>query len=484
MVTPSWNSFSGPETIKTSNKDNLSQIQDTKDNKENSTNKNWGSFQDPDTYQGKPNPTQDESWLGYMARNIASNASRVVEQVAGRYGNIEKFSKDVLSSNPALGGFLGTAYSELLGKDRWESLVKGSPGQQQLLPTSEDFKKASQTLTKGYTTPKTKGEEKFQNAIEDIGSTLSGRSAPQLNRQSAVNHLLIPAAANVAKETVEGLGFGEDKANLAKIAVWFPAMLANNVNGRVYAANLMNNARNQFSPTLQANIPRFEQRLNNLLNQPNLLISDPRSALARQAINTIQNDISNGQTNIQSLLTMYDGINALKRSRGLFELGRNDRNFARRSIDNVLGAIREEITDVGRNNPQALQNWENGLSAWRTIHQSNAISNFVQNLANGPYKGIITGPAAGLFGALGYSASKAPLFLSGGASAAIPLAYQTGKTIYRMMNNRNLYNYYWNAISAATRNNASSFISNYLKLNKGLESGDKNKTSKRDDKNK
>ena len=67
----------------------------------------WGNFQSPLTFQGDEDPTSDENGLDYFIRNAATNASRVAEQVGGRYGNIEKFAKDTLSNIPQSGGILG-----------------------------------------------------------------------------------------------------------------------------------------------------------------------------------------------------------------------------------------------------------------------------------------------------------------------------------------------------------------------------------------
>jgi len=60
-----------------------------------------------------------------LVRNISALTSRVEEPVLGRYGNIEKFSKDVLSNLPQTGGVIGWALSELIGQDRWERMVRG-----------------------------------------------------------------------------------------------------------------------------------------------------------------------------------------------------------------------------------------------------------------------------------------------------------------------------------------------------------------------
>jgi len=472
MVAPTWGSFQKPNQQLIDSEENEFQQEipgEIKDQEKPEAEKpQWGNFQSPQNYQGPIDPTADEGMFEYLTRNFVANASRVVEQVAGRYGNIEKFAKDTLTNVPQTGGIIGWAISELVGPEKWETMVRGMPGQQQLAPTSKQFKEASERITGGYTSPKTKGESKFQEFTEDVGAAINPSRVPTV-RNFALNNLLTPAASNVVKQTVNELGFGEDKANLAKMAVWLPLSLAFNVNGPQYASELMNRGRNGFPNNLQANVPRLQQRLDTAANSHLLLHSDPRSALARQALAGVERDIANGQTNVRSLLTMYDGVNAASRNRGLFELGsRGDQAFARRAINEVRNVLRDEIRDVAANHPQALNDWRNGIQAWATIHQSNAITNWVKETAKGPYAKLLTGPAAALFGIGSYGASSHP-GIALATSATTASAYKTGQVLYRMWNSPVLSDYYWRAISAAQSENLPAFINNYNKLNDKLE---------------
>ncbi len=476
MVTPSWGSFQKP------NQDSFSEQQEQEFDQElpgkiadkekpEGKKPQWGNFQSPSTYQGPEDPTSNENELEYFTRNAVSNSSRIAEQVAGRYGNIEKFAKDTLVNVPKTGGIIGWAISELLGPERWERIVRGPKDQEQILPTSQQLKKASQEISGGYTKSKTPGEEKFQSFTEDVGSTLTGRGTlrPGTPVQMTANHLLIPAAANVTKEIVKDLGFGEDKSNLAKMAVWIPLTLATNINAPQYASNLMNQGRNGFNPNLTASVPRYQNARDQVAR--NMLQGDPRSALAQQQLAGIQTDIANGQTSIRDLMTRYDAINAAKRDRGLFALNVGDRRAAIRNINQVRDAVRSEIEILGQANPQALQSWQNGVQAWATIHRSNSLTNWIEGIARGPYSKLLSGPAAALFGVGSYSSIKSPL-IAGPLAGAVPAAYKTGQTIYRVLNDRNLANYYWESISAATQENLPSFLNNYYKLDKALEKSD------------
>ena len=464
MVAPAWGTFQKPnsqvnELEQEYSQEAPGQVADAKTPEGEKP--QWGNFKSPSTFQGEPDPLEDESNFGWALRNFTANASRIGEQIAGFRGNVEKFAKDTLVSFPHTGGIIGSAVHELIGPEKWEKLIRGEG--KQMLPTSEQLKEASQAATGGYTKPKTPGEARFQEFTEDVGSTLRGGNIP-----NAVNNFLIPAAANVAKQIVKETGFGEDKANLAKLAVWLPLSMSYNISAQRYASDLMNQGRNGVPQNIDINVPRFLNRLQTISTSPHLLTSDPRSALARQQITAIQNDIQNGQTSVRTFMNVYDGVNAAKRNRGMFELNRSDQNFARRSIDLVRDAVRDEVMDAANAYPNALGDWRNGIQAWATIHRSNALTNEFERLATGKYAKMLSGPAAALFGAGGYSAAKAP-FVTGTAAAVIPAAYKTGQVSYRMWNNESLRSYYFSALNDLSEQNIPSFISNYNKLNKGLE---------------
>lgn len=473
MVNPDfdWDQFEGPDSFSENAlepvKEFQSDVSSTMDEIEHPEKESfqWGDYQDTETYQGEPDPTEDEDTLGYFIRNIATNASRIGEQVLGKVGNIEKMGKDVLSNFPVAGGLLGWGLHKLMGQERWEKMVRGQTGKEQMYPTSEQLKEFSQEATGGYTKPKTEGEEHFQKYIEDIGATIGPGRAFNM-RNVAVNNLGIPVASNIVQDVIENLGFGKDKGLIGKLGTWTALSLLGNVNAPRYASDLMNQGRNGIPNNISFNTPRMMNRLDTVDRR--LLSADPRTALARQTISSMRNDIANGQTSVRSLMTSYDGINAAKRNRGLFELTKSDREFAKRAINDVLHEVRDEIMDSGANYPQALQSWRDGIQAWAVIHQSRGITNTIDQWARGPYAKVLGGPAAALFGLGTYGGIKAPL-IAGPAAVGVPAAYKGLQTAYRVWQDPRLSRYYWNAILEAQKENAPAFINNYNKLNKELE---------------
>ena len=129
--------------------------------------------------------------------------------------------------------------------------------------------------------------------------------------------------------------------------------------------------------------------------------------------------------------------------------------------------MRDQINTLGQSNPQALRDWQNGVQAWATIHRSNAITNYIEDVAKGPYAKILTGPAAALFGSGSYGAISHPL-IAGTSAALAGGGYKTGQILYRMWNDPTLMRYYWNAINGAMERNLPVFLNNYSKLNKKL----------------
>src|SRR5690242_16217704 len=81
-----WDQFSGPEGVKPMNSPNTNSASPIE------TARSWNNFPDPMTYQAPPDPNE-EGWIEYLARNLASNASRAGEVILGTPGNIQQLGK-------------------------------------------------------------------------------------------------------------------------------------------------------------------------------------------------------------------------------------------------------------------------------------------------------------------------------------------------------------------------------------------------------
>lgn len=450
-----WESFQSPKTLQNPQQSQIEINQQPAVSPEFSIVQenipvDWESYLSPETYQGSEKDADSEGILEMLKRNLFQHAARGTEQILGAPGNLESFGRIFSPINSAL--------NALIGEPKGERTT--------VLPTSKEFREINKAITKGETEPKGKIESALSETTEDVTSLLAGGG-----RTGLIKNLGIPFTANVAKQIVKEAGFSEDKANLTKAAIWLPLMLADSVNGRRYAANLMNAGRQVTPENLQFDVPRLLNSLDNVLRHPHMLSVDSRTNLARQTINRLRDDINNGLITQRGLMTAYDGINAAKRDASLFALGRTDLNYARRAIDRVRIAVRNEIQATGAQTPQAIQYWRNGVSAFATLHRSNAITNTVERWVKGPYGKLLYGPAAALFGAGALSTyasrmSKVPGLAKIPAATAV---YKSGQIAYRAWTNPILRRYYSAALQAAASENRQVFLSNFEKLNKALE---------------
>lgn len=474
MVAPqySWEQFQSPQ--KTQIQSDIQEAEQEKSQQPETKSYNWGDFLSTSTYQGPIDPTADEDNFGYLARNLSANVSRLGEQGIEAPGNIKSFIQNIISKVPETSGLLGYALHELMGTERFNNLVFGEGNPEMTgfqLPHAGQTRKISEAITEGspiQTRPKTPGEERFQRVTEDFGTTLvTGR--PRTINQFLGNNLGIPVAANTVEKIVEDLGFGKEKGSKAKLASWIALSLFN-ANASMYAANQMNAGRNGVPNNVVANVPRYQNSVNNVAN--NMLHNDPGSTLARQQLEGINRDIQNGQTSVRELMNRYDAINRAKNDRSLFELDSTGRRAAIRNINQVRDTVRQEIQQSAGNYPQALRNWENGVQAFATIHQSQRMTRWIDNTLRGPYAklaGLTIGPVFGIAGL------KYPGAVLSGAKVTAPLAaatagaYKTGQVAYRIWNDRNLARYYWNAIGAAQAQNSAAFVKNYQELEKAYQ---------------
>lgn len=429
--------------------------------------KSWDQYQTKDNYVPPKDPNEEESTFDWLLRNYVSIKSRGEEAVLGGPGELKKAGKSLAKQYPGAFGLIGWGLNQLMGQENWEKAVDVASGFD--LPTIEDFRGITEEISGEYTKPKTKNEKRLQELSSDIGKTLNPFTRLTRPATALMNHIVTPLTSNIVKESVEGMGFKEDKAEIAKGITTLVLSLGANVDARRFATDMINRGRQSLPNYLNANVQRYQARITQVRSQT--LQNDPRTALTSSQILGMENDIANGQVSIQDLMTRYDALNAARTSRDLWALTPGNRAFAIRSINNLQNALRQEIMDVGRNHPEAIANWQQGMSSMRIIHQSQAISNWVQGQLQSPLgKGI--GSATGISALFGVKAAPA---LAGATTGLAAGTYKSGQLIYRVMNDANLRRYYMEAISAAQAQNSVAFIKNYEKLESALKKSEKRK---------
>jgi len=428
----------------------------------------WGQFDTPTSFF-EAKEDEEESTIGGIARNLTANIFRAGEQLAGRYGNTMEFAKTSLENFPQLAGPIGIAIESFVGPDKWKKMIRGTGDIDTHVPTSADIKQLTEASTGDYTKPRGPKEKAAQEFVGDVAAVISGKK-PTL-KSVAVNNLGIPLAANATKQIVDGLGFGEDKATVAKLATWTALSLFSGVNGREYATKQVREAKDMLPNNLTVDLNRYLPRLDAL--EKKFLTSDPRSQAARQQIGAIRQDIQNGQTSIHDLLTQYDGINATKNTKGFFDIGKGSaRTSATKNLDDVRHVVRDMINETGQQYPKALEKWSNGMQSLAVIHQSQRMTNWIKDTLQGPYAKLASGAVAGLFGA---GAFHSPVAAITGASVAAA-GYKTYQVAHRVWNDPSLSKYYWDAIAAAKMQNSDAFIKNMNALDKAYKEKERKKS--------
>ena len=436
----------------------------------------WGNFKTPSTYQATNE--NDERLDQFLFRNFAANLGKVTTTVAGMPGNLESAGRKTF-------GAVGNAIKSLIGEKAWQKTGQaGAPifeqaEKTQLLPTSQELFEKANKEAGGMLSPRSRAEAVTQNITEDVTASLMpfGKFGSTPMRQF-VNHVATPIAANIAQESVKQLRFGDKAADITKAGIWTGLTLATNINAKAHASELMNRGREGIPDNVYANVHDLQTDLRNLARNNNFVVADPRSQLARKAINDIESQLANGQGSIRSLMSTYDGINALRRSKDMFDMTRADQAFARSRIADVQKVLRKHITDMRSVYPEAIESWENGLSAWGTIHTSDFIVNKIEELIRSPVGKQVSKaalPAFGIGSGAGIASNPA---IAGAGAVGLGTLYKGGQVGYRIATNPVLSRYYWNAAAAAAKGNTGMLAKSLDKLGKALEKEDTNTGAK------
>lgn len=422
-------------------------------------------FQPADEYvDPQKQELRDEGTLEWAARNVAGNIASSGSAVAGTPGDYQEVASALVDANigPYIKDIFGeTAYNALTTLADWAMPVK--------FPTSKGIKEKIDTATGGYTAPKTKNEERLQNLTGDISSTATstlgyGKSVISTGRKLGTA-ALSAIAGNAGKVAAEELGASEGKAEVAKMMIGMSVSLAGLLSPRNYANSLMNIGRQGFGPYNAANPHRLYAHVRNY--QRRLIGTDPATSFAHATSSDILKDIRGGKTSMQSLMSMYDGINRKMRDAGMFQMGKADRKVAKHHLTGVKNILKNEINKVGQSNPPALKAWNDGLKASAIVHETQ----WAGNLANewiqtaklakvAPYgmASLFTGGVMGAAAKLGVPQVGAAL------SPAITAGIKTTQVLSRIYKSPELAKYYFSALGELTARNQVEFSKNYDNL--------------------
>ncbi len=176
-----------------------------------------------------PEKASDESKLDSLLRQSTQYASRSLERIGGVYPDMKKFISDLVIDSYENASLTGTGEQ---GRQReapaW--LKRAFQGDENTLggigqgKTSPELQEISEEVSRGYTSPKTHGEERIGTLIGDITSSFMG------GKRSIKNNLLVPLGANIIEEGMDVAGFDKTAQGKGKAAGWFLLGLGANTN--------------------------------------------------------------------------------------------------------------------------------------------------------------------------------------------------------------------------------------------------------------
>lgn len=381
----------------------------------------------------------DEQVERDIDRAKARSLSRGAETIIGLPGNILSFA------------------SSLFGKE------------QNILPTSDKLKKASEKLTGGYTAPQNEFEEKGDEFVSDVASM----ALPGSNSYSIARNIGIPVVGALAKEGVKYIGGDDKESSYAKMGLMIGLdLLAQRQGGaKKFSGNLFRKAEEAIPKGVSIDAKRLENSLNLLEKELKMGGSRPSTPKALEKISEIRKDIKNGKVDARTLASYRPSINETINEMGGFDwkVPAQIKSKTIENLNKVKGETIKTLEQYGEKfNPEYLKMSRAANESWAAIENSNKISKFLQNKVGYTPK---SSAAQALF-------SYSPKLLNVGAAVASPLTlattatltggYEGIKILNRVMNSPTLAKYYGNVIKGALAGDVPLVTTNLKALDQAL----------------
>ena len=393
---------------------------------------------------------EKESLLGTGLRGVARAGARALESVAG-------LPADIVGGGLALSDVASHKLGSLIGS---EKLQKANASKiTDYLPTSSNIRKygtenIERALGTDYLTPRTKGEERFDEYVGDVASLLvpfGGGSRISLKALKSAGGTA--ALGNLAKWGAEELGGGEGTQAGAKIG----AMLLPSIFGA----------------------PSVKKYMDSLYEKTSSLLPKKEKVLAKELterIKSVSNDLSKGTaTPTKDILKkpVKDIKKALKRGKG--ELGiidavqfKKDLNeiirdsstttSARGQLKEIVHDINKSINTIGKEHPEFLKSLRSADNIWAGLTEGSKVTKFLDKYVQKYAFHPLTLGLLGLHGGLGTA-------LKVGGSLA---GYEGFKVLQSFAKSREIRKYYGHTVSSALKNNAPQSLKSMQKLDEAI----------------
>jgi hypothetical protein len=372
-----------------------------------------------------------------IERNIAQQTSRMGETILGMPGDLYSFAKTITGFNPETN-----------------------------LPTSKSLRERSEKVSLGYTTPKSEGEEKAGEVMQDIASFM----IPGSGQYGLVRNLGIPIVANIAKEGIKLTGH-DKTADAAKIGTMIVLDLVSHRKGgaKKYASALFNESEKLIPEGATLKSPKFQDSILKLEKSFESGGSAPSKERALKKLGEIKDRMLGDEIEVKELIDFRKTINEIRSELGGFniEMPKHIKQKAIHNLDKVKGQIIGALDEYGKKtNPKFGKLNSSANEAYAAYQSSDKMADFIKKTSEKFVKHNGLKAILGLGGAYAFPAIAAKT-----AGSAIPLkvGYEGYKVLHQVVKSPTLRKYYGNILKGAAAGNASQVTQNVKALQKKME---------------
>jgi len=399
-------------------------------------------------YVPKEKP-EEESFLGRLGRGTLGLAARSGEAIAGIPGALHQLAHTGISK---VAGLIPGVESESV----FDWLEGGRN-----LPTPEEIRKFTKKATGEYLEPRAESEKIAQETMGDIATFLVPGGGLKLAAKIG-----IPITAQIGKQTLKHMGFGDTTQDLAKIGVMGAMSMAHLSDAKGHAVKLMHAAEEMVPPNATMNPTPVAHGIEKIKNQEwykGAVTPSKRPAI--QMVDQVAGQLKSNKLDVKNAIQMKKDINELLRNLGSFEVKtKPDIRSATKYLNQVKDSLDDGLEAYGRTNKPFWNAYKEANKAYAVTERSSALSNYIQKHYSGPALNEVTKALIGL--GIYHGAQHAPQILA----AATPLyaAHKTLRVLNRISKSPAMRKYYANVLSEAAKGNAASMSNNLSKLNQKL----------------
>lgn len=422
-----------------------SEVQETnieQENQNTDTTINWNDYYDREDKWKTPEPV----------RHTSRGLARFGETIAGLPGDTVQFAKSLLSYLPKTPKFLNREqnFIQKMGKEALESF-----------PTSQELKEVSSYLTSGFTDPQS-AEEEFGDDIISLGTAILTGLKDPTKLKTLGKAFGVASGAKVGGKVSELYGVEEKGQSATEIGIIGLYSLLTRRFADAFVRNKYQKAHSLVPQGTMQNTGSFINDLNQVETQlkKGLSKTSPTKQKTLSVLDEIKGKASGGAMPVEDLVESYVDINEFLNSKQLFdELGTSGKKLLKKRIDKVKNAVSNSIEDYGKSNSEFYKEWTEANRAHAILQRNKSAKDFLT-------KNIKTIPGHLAMSMAFKTFLGIPALSSLGAGFA---AFQAGKIMSRIANNKTLREYYFQVLDSAAKENLPQTINRISKFKKQLE---------------